>query len=489
MQLLLIIQEIITTPALLVGLIVLIGLVLQKKPADHVIKGTVATIIGFILLNQGSEFLQDGPLADFSALFNGDFHLEGVVPNMEAVAAVSMASYAYQVSMIMFFGMLANLILAKWSLLPYIFLTGHHTLYMASLLTVVLNLTGMAQWKVILSGSLFLGFMMVTMPAIIQCEMNRVTGTDRIALGHFSSIGYLLAARVAKWVSRPGKTETAEDEASGKTNEKKKDTKKDTRKIEDFRFPKALAFMRDSNVGIFLAMTCLFLILSGIAASHGDLSRMNTSYASGSYRSFIIYSLIQGAMFAAAIYIILAGVRLIVAEIVPAFKGIAKKMVPSAKPAVDCPILFSYAPNAAMIGFLMSFLGGIVMMGLMMLLNYVEGYQLIPVIIPGVVAHFFCGGTAGVFANSEGGVKGCLIGSFVHGIFISLLPLCVMPLLGALNMSGTTFSDSDFCVAGVVVGMLSRILPENGMILVSLLLFLSPIAWRFLRPKKREIAN
>lgn len=475
MQLLLIIQEIISTPALLVGLIVLIGLVLQKKPADHVVKGTVTTIIGFILLNMGSNFLQDGPLADFSTLFNSDFHLEGVVPNMEAVSAVSMARYAYQVSMIMLFGMLANLVLAKWSLLPYIFLTGHHTLYMASLLTVVLNLTGMSQWKVIFSGSLFLGFMMVIMPAIIQPEMNRVTGSDRIALGHFSSIGYLLAAKCAKWVSRPGRREEAEAE-------------KDTKKIEDFSFPKTLAFMRDSNVGIFLAMTALFLILSGIAASRGNLSRLDTMYVSGEYRSFITYSLIQGAMFAAGIYIILAGVRLIVAEIVPAFKGIAKKMVPSAKPAVDCPILFSYAPNAAMIGFLMSFLGGIVMMGLMMLLNYVEGYQLIPVIIPGVVAHFFCGGTAGVFANSEGGVKGCLIGSFVHGIFISLLPLCVMPLLGSLNLSGTTFSDSDFCVAGVAVGLLSKVLSENGMILVSLLLFISPILYRFLRSKKREAA-
>lgn len=29
----------------------------------------------------------------------------------------------------------------------------------------------------------------------------------------------------------------------------------------------------------------------------------------------------------------------------------------------------------------------------------------VPIILPGVVPHFFCGATAGVFANAEGGLK------------------------------------------------------------------------------------
>ncbi len=37
-----------------------------------------------------------------------------------------------------------------------------------------------------------------------------------------------------------------------------------------------------------------------------------------------LYCLIQGVTFAAGVFIILTGVRLILAEIVPAFKGISK---------------------------------------------------------------------------------------------------------------------------------------------------------------------
>ena len=43
----------------------------------------------------------------------------------------------------------------------------------------------------------------------------------------------------------------------------------------------------------------------------------------------------------------------------PAFTGFSEKLVPNARPALDCPVVYPYAPNAVLIGFLFSFLGGL----------------------------------------------------------------------------------------------------------------------------------
>ena len=475
MQMLLIIREILATPALLVALVVLVGLIVQKKSVDHIIKGTATTVVGFALLSVGSEFLQNGALKDFGELFNYDFHIQGVIPNMEAVASLGIAQYAAVVSEMMFLGMIANLIMARFGPFHYIFLTGHHTLYMACLLTVVLyGGEQMNQWEILVSGSLILGFLMSCMPALAHREMKKITGSSRIALGHFSVFGYLASAKIAAAVGRR--------EGSRQKGNASQETRKST---EDIHLPAKLSFMRDSTVGIFLVMTVIFLLLTGMAAYGTDLGELNISYKGGGYANWIIYSIMQGAQFSVAIYIILAGVRLIIAEIVPAFKGIAAKMVPHARPAVDCPVLFSYAPNAALLGFLMSFLGGIATMLFLAGINAGSGRFVLPMIVPGVVAHFFCGGSAGVFANAEGGLKGCIAGAFFHGILITLLSMAVMPTLGGLNLSGTTFSDADFCMVGILLGILQRVLPGHGMFSVCVFLFLFPIIREQIR-KRRE---
>lgn len=459
-----IIQEIFMTPALIMGGVTLIGLLLQKKPADQVIRGTVTAVVGFVLLTAGSDFLQTGALREFGVLFNYDFHIQGVVPNMEAVSSLGIRFYAMEVSTMMFLGMIANLILARFGRFPYIFLTGHHILYMACLLAVVFHQGNMESWQIIVAGALILGLFMTCMPAMAQPFMREITKGDKIALGHFSTLGYVTAGKVAELVTR-------------------RMAREKIRSTEEICFPSKLSFMRDSTVELFLLMTGMFLILCRIAVFRTDLSLLDLSYRSGEYGHWITYAVIQGAKFAAGIYMILAGVRLVVAEIVPAFKGIAKKLVPHAKPAVDCPILFSYAPNAVMIGFFMSFLGGITTMLVIMQLNLWSRNLALPVIVPGVVAHFFCGGSAGVFANSKGGVRGCIAGSYVQGILISVLSLLVMPVLGTLNLSGTCFSDADFCAVGIVFGHLTTRFTGGQMLGFCLCCFLLPIVFRIFRKK------
>ncbi|MCP6651978.1 PTS ascorbate transporter subunit IIC, partial [Klebsiella pneumoniae] len=89
----------------------------------------------------------------------------------------------------------------------------------------------------------------------------------------------------------------------------------------------------ESTISISLTMIALYIIaclFAGPGYVHSEIS---------DGQSFIVFSLIQGVTFAAGVFIILTGVRLILAEIVPAFKGISEKLVPNSKPALDCPIV------------------------------------------------------------------------------------------------------------------------------------------------------
>ncbi|MDG2667107.1 PTS transporter subunit IIC, partial [Vibrio parahaemolyticus] len=47
-------NDVLSEPAVLVGLIALIGLIAQKKTVTECIKGTVKTILGFIVLGAGA---------------------------------------------------------------------------------------------------------------------------------------------------------------------------------------------------------------------------------------------------------------------------------------------------------------------------------------------------------------------------------------------------------------------------------------------------
>ena len=79
------------------------------------------------------------------------------------------------------------------------------------------------------------------------------------------------------------------------------------------------------------------------------------------------------------------------------------------------------------------------------------------VIIPGVVPHFFVGAAAGVFGNATGGRRGAILGSFANGLLLlTILPVFLLPVLGDLGFANTTFSDSDFGVVGILLGLIVR---------------------------------
>lgn len=467
--------NILSTPAILVGLLALIGLALQKKPIEEITKGTAKTIVGFLVLTAGAGFLQSGSLNAFGDIFNYAFGMQGVIPNNEAIVSLGLKQFATDTAYIMCIGMIANIIMARFSRMNFIFLTGHHTLYMACMIAVILNVGGLTGLQLWLGGGLILGLMMVLAPAITQSTMQKIVKTDALAFGHFGSFGYWFAAQVGKKF-------------------------KGSKSTEEINFPQRISFLRDTTVSIGLTMVIFFLLITGIAVSKGileaDPQTILATYpnlggllnvGAETQTHWAVWAITSGLSFAGGVYIILSGVRLIIGEIVPAFRGIAEKLVPNAKPAIDCPVVYPYAPNAVLIGFLVSFLGGII--GLVAL--GIIDKALIPValILPGVVPHFFCGATAGVFANAEGGIKGCLVGSFLHGLLITFLPAICMPVMGALNFANCTFSDSDFSMLGIILGNIAQFIQNGGLFVLCIVFFMIPILYNFIAPKKIKNEN
>ena len=408
-----IMHDILGTPAILVGLFAFIGLLIQKKSSSTVLSGTFKTIMGFVILGAGATVLI-GSLDHFSKMFDHAFQVQGVIPNNEAIVAAAQTNFGTATALIMVFGMIMNLLFARFTPLKYIFLTGHHTLFMACLIAASLSVGGMSGTPLIIVGSIILGLCMVVFPAILQPTVRQITGSDDFAVGHFGSVGYYVSAKIGKLFGNK------------------------TKSTEDIQVPKSLGFLRDTSVAISLTMSVFFVIVALFAGP----SYIEAQLSAGS--NFIIFAIMQAITFAAGVYIILAGVRMLIAEIIPAFKGIADKLVPNTKPALDCPTIFPFAPNAVIIGFIFSFLAGLVSMFILPFIG-------LKVIVPGLVPHFFTGAAAGVFGNATGGRIGAMSGAFANGLLISFILAILLIFMGDIGYEGTTFGDSDFGVIGIII--------------------------------------
>ena len=409
--------SIVQTPALLVGLLAVLGLVLQKKKTTAVIQGGIKTFAGFLILTGGAGILC-ASLDPFAKMFQFALNVQGVVPSNEAVVAIALVQYGSITALIMFVGMMVNILLARFTRFKYIFLTGQAMLYVSCLTAVILVSAGMGSGiTTILLGGIFEGTLLTITPALCQPYMRVITGGDSVAMGHTGNIGYALSG----WFGEHfGNKEHS---------------------TEDIDVPKSLSFLRDSTVSITIVMAIVYLILAIMTGK----TFVETELSHGS--NYLIYAIVQAGTFAAGFAVVLQGVRMILAEIVPAFQGIAMKLVPNSKPALDVPVIFPYAPNAVLLGFFVSFIVGTLSMFGMVALHTV-------VIIPGVVGHFFCGAAAAIYGNAKGGRRGAVIGATVNSLMLSWLPLFILPVLGNLSLASSTFADTDYLVPGILLGNL-----------------------------------
>ncbi|MGX7012949.1 PTS ascorbate transporter subunit IIC [Vagococcus silagei] len=410
-------------PAIIIGLIALIGLVALKKPFSKVLTGTLKTVIGFLILSEGGGIIA-AALDTLGPAFESAFHIQGVIPANEAVIGVAENMLGREMALIMAFGFVFNIIIARFTKLKYIFLSGHHVLFMSALLAAVLGTIGFKGAELVVVGSIFLGAVMAISPAIVQPFYRKVTGNDDIAMGHFNAITYSLSALI-----------------SGVTGDKSKST-------EDIKVPEQLSFFRDNTISTAIVMIVIYVITFLFADASVILKLSGGD-------NIVMFALMQALKFTAGFVIVLQGVRMMLAEIVPAFKGISDKLVPNATPALDVPVIFPFAPNAVLIGFLSSVVGGVIAFLILAMTD-------LPMIIPGLIPLFFVGAGAGVLSNATGGLRGTIIGCIFNGAALIFLPAFLLPLMGELGFANSTFGDADFAGVGIIIGYLGKFFDKAG---------------------------
>jgi len=423
-------QNILSEPAFLMGLIAFVGLVALRTPSHKVLTGTLGPILGYLMLAAGATVIQQN-LAPLATLIDQGFGITGVVPNNEAVTSVAQKILGIETMSILIVGLVLNILFARFTRFKYIFLTGHHSFFMACLLSAVLGAIGFKGMALVAVGGFILGAWSAISPAIGQKYTLKVTDGDEIAMGHFGSLGYYLSA----WIgSKVGKNSPS---------------------TEELHISEKWSFLRNTTISTGLVMVVFYLI--AVVACLINNPKTVTELAAG--KNPFIFAIVGGLTFAVGVAIVYAGVRMILADLIPAFQGIAMKLIPNAVPAVDCAVFFPYAPTAVILGFAFSFLGGLLGM---FVLGAIGGV----LIVPGMVPHFFCGATAGIFGNATGGRRGAILGSFVNGLFLAFLPATLLPVLGKLGFANTTFGDFDFGVFGILLGNVGNSIGQIGVYLI-----------------------
>ncbi|MFA5711498.1 PTS ascorbate transporter subunit IIC [Mycolicibacterium sp.] len=432
------VNEILAVPAYLIGIITAVGLIALRKNVGQVIGGALKATLGFLLLNAGAV-LVTGSLEPLGVMIQGATGSQGVVPTNEAIVGIAQNQFGAQVAWLMILGFGFSLLLARFTPLHYVFLTGHHMLFMATLLTIVLATAGFSTTVVVVVGGILLGVVLVSLPAISQPWTKRITGDNSIAIGHFGTLGYISAGIAGRFVGG-----------------------KDSKSTEDLKLPESLRFLRDSMVTTALSMVLIYLAVSLVYLSRVGQDTAFAAFADDTgagaatgVGNYLMMGVTEGLGFGVAVAVILFGVRTILGELVPAFQGIAKRVVPGAVPALDAPIVFPYAQNAVLVGFISSFIAGLI--GLAVLAAWLGPAFGWVLVLPGLVPHFFTGGAAGVYGNATGGRRGAVAGGFVNGLLITFLPAILVGVLGALGEENTTFGDTDFGWYGILMGNAAKL--------------------------------
>ncbi|SEH43696.1 MULTISPECIES: PTS ascorbate transporter subunit IIC [Atopobiaceae] len=418
-----VINEIFGQGMIFIALIAMVGLILQKKPVSEVVRGTLTTAIGFVVLNTGTGLITGNAIDGVSTAFSMLLPAAAQPPATVDIGA----QYGTEIGIVMLVAFAINLVFARLTKWKSVFLTGHMLYWFPFVFIAAGVNAGLSGATLIGLAAVFTALYMIVAPNLMHPLVKKVTGKDDFTIGHPTTTLSLISAGVAKLVGDPEHS------------------------CEDLKVPKSLGFLREVSITGSITIAVVYVVLYFILIANGfdpgevwEYSSLNTG--------FFTYLVTHAIYFGVGMTVMLMGVRMLIAEIVPAFKGIAEKVVPGAIPALDCPVIFGYGPNSLIIGFITAMISSTICI-------LITPGLFPTVVIPLVTTCFFENGCAAIIANAYGGVRGTIIACIVNGIVMVFLVG-----LGAYFFNNTiqtwmlVYGGQDFSLWGIVEGLIAGLL-------------------------------
>lgn len=396
-------------PAFMIGLIVMIGYILLKKPWYDVLAGVIKAIAGYLILAVGSGGLIDNfrpVLVGLKDRFNIDAMVIDPYFGKNAVTAGVKEVFGKEfgnVMILLLIAFIVNILLVRFrkvTKLRALFTTGHVQVQQAAT----------AYWLILFAC-----------PFLIHNNISLLV-VMALVLGAYWAVGSNLTIRPCQELTDGAGFCLAHQQMFGvavntwlaeKLFGKKKDGK-EIKKIDDVELPGFMSIFNENMVCTSILMVLFFgSILCILGRDYLIALAIREDLEEGLKQgdSMVFYVIRTCLNFSVYLAILQLGVRTFVTELTASFQGIADKLLPDSLPGVDCAVVFGFgSANAVPLGFLAGFAGQILAIVALIVLKS-------PVlVISGFVPVFFDNATIAVFANEKGGIKAALILPFLSGI-------------------------------------------------------------------------
>ncbi|TWT16268.1 PTS ascorbate transporter subunit IIC [Streptococcus sp. sy010] len=462
-------QNILQNPAFFVGLLVLIGYLLLKKPLHDVYAGFVKATVGYLILNVGAGGLVT-TFRPILAALNYKFKIGAAVidPYFGLTAANTKISEQFPdfvgaatTALLIGFGVNILLVaLRKLTKVRTLFITGHIMVQQAATvsLIVLLLVPQLRSSAGVIAIGVICGLYWAVSSNMTVEATQRLTGGGGFAIGHQQQFAIWFVDKVAPKLG------------------KKEDN------LDNLKLPTFLNIFHDTVVASATLMLIFFglilTILGPDVMSNAEVITSGTPF-NPAKQSFFMYVIQTAFTFSVYLFVLMQGVRMFVGELTNAFQGISSKLLPGSFPAVDVAASYGFgSPNAVLSGFAVGLIGQLITIVLLIVFKN-------PVlIITGFVPVFFDNAAIAVYADKRGGWKAAVILSFISGVLQVALGAVAVGLLD-LAAYGGYHGNIDFEFPWLPFAYLFKYLGLAGYVLVCVFLLVIP-QLQFAKAKDKE---